>query len=101
MLLCELQVLYACHGKFAECPIAAVDECVKNRAGVNQWDSESPPKYVNNTHLSARVGSLNPDWNEEQSDALTNERFQAAVALTGAEFVQAVTYCAKVGWAPC
>ena len=36
-------------------------------AGVNQWDSESGPKYVNNTHLSARVGRLNPDWNEDQS----------------------------------
>lgn len=36
-------------------------------AGVNQWDSDAPPKYVNNTHLSARVGRLNPDWNEDAS----------------------------------
>jgi hypothetical protein len=35
--------------------------------GVNQWDSDAPPKYVNNTHLSARVGRLNPDWNEDSS----------------------------------
>jgi hypothetical protein len=34
-------------------------------AGVNQWDSDAPPKYVNNTHLSARVGRLNPDWNQD------------------------------------
>ena len=31
--------------------------------GVNQWDGDAPPKYSNNTHLSARVGSLNPSWN--------------------------------------
>lgn len=36
-------------------------------AGVNQWDGDSPPKYVNNTHLSARVGRLNPDWNQDAS----------------------------------
>ena len=35
--------------------------------GVNQWDSDAPPKYVNNTHLSARVGGLNPSWNQDQS----------------------------------
>lgn len=35
--------------------------------GVNQWDSDAPPKYVNNTHLSARVGRLNPDWNQDSS----------------------------------
>lgn len=28
--------------------------------GVNQYVSDSPPLYVNNTTLSARVGSLNP-----------------------------------------
>lgn len=39
-------------------------------AGVNQWDSDAPPKYVNNTHLSARVGRLNPDWNEDASGGL-------------------------------
>jgi len=33
--------------------------------GVNQFESDAPPKYVNNTHLSARVANLNPDWYEE------------------------------------
>lgn len=33
--------------------------------GINQWDSSDPPKYVNTTHLSARVGNLNPRWNED------------------------------------
>lgn len=36
-------------------------------SGVNQWESDAPPKYVNNSHLSARVGQLNPDWNEDSS----------------------------------
>ena len=35
--------------------------------GVNQWESDAPPRYQNHTHLSARVGNLNPKWNEESS----------------------------------
>ena len=51
-----------------DCPIVRViSKMLWGAAGVNQWDSESGPKYVNNTHLSARVGRLNPDWNEDQS----------------------------------
>ncbi|GAB4813079.1 hypothetical protein N2152v2_000125 [Parachlorella kessleri] len=67
--------------------------------GVNQWDSESGPKYVNNTHLSARVGRLNPDWNEDQSDDTLMLRFEQAVQLTGSEFLEAVQYYAK-SWLP-
>jgi hypothetical protein len=37
--------------------IEAVD-AVDN--GVGQWDISGPPRYVNNTTLSARVGQLNP-----------------------------------------
>ena len=65
-------------------------------AGVNQWDSSDPPKYVNNTHLSARVGSLNPRWNEEFSDEALHKRFLAAMQLTGGEFREAVDYTANV-----
>lgn len=67
--------------------------------GVNQWDSEGPPKYVNNTHLSARVGRLNPDWNEDASEAATMRQFQAAMELTGREFTEAVQYYAR-SWLP-
>ena len=35
--------------------------------GVNQFDTDAAPKYVNNTHLSSRVGNLNPSWNEDCS----------------------------------
>lgn len=67
--------------------------------GINQWDSDSPPKYVNNTHLSARVGNLNPAWNEDSSEEATMAGFHAAVALTGKEFMDAVRYYAT-SWLP-
>jgi len=67
--------------------------------GVNQWDGDAPPKYLNNTHLSARVGNLNPSWNEDSSDATLAAGFQAAVALTGSEFTSALNYLAK-SWLP-
>nr|BAD42335.1 GAMM1 protein-like protein [Nannochloris bacillaris] len=67
--------------------------------GVNQWDGDAPPKYLNNTHLSARVGNLNPSWNEDSSDATLAAGFQAAVALTGSEFSDALGYLAK-SWLP-
>jgi uncharacterized UPF0160 family protein len=67
--------------------------------GVNQWDGDAPPKYLNNTHLSARVGSLNPSWNEDSSDSTLAAGFQAAVTLTGSEFTEALNYLAK-SWLP-
>lgn len=67
--------------------------------GVNQWDSKDPPKYLNNTHLSARVGRLNPDWNEDSSAGTLDARFAQAVELTGEEFKESVNYYAK-SWLP-
>jgi hypothetical protein len=33
--------------------------------GISQWDaSGKPPRYLSGTHLSARVGGLNPRWNQ-------------------------------------
>jgi hypothetical protein len=33
--------------------------------GISQWDtSGTPPRYLSSTHLSARVGGLNPRWNQ-------------------------------------
>ena len=48
LLLLELQAF-----------IEAVDACDN---GVNQWASPDPPKYLNNTHLGARVSRLNPRY---------------------------------------
>lgn len=67
--------------------------------GINPWDSPDPPKYVNNTHLSARVGNLNPSWNEDSSDAALTAGFNAAIELTGAEFSDALKYLAT-SWLP-
>jgi len=68
--------------------------------GINQYDTDELPKYVNNTHLSSRVGNLNPVWNEgDLSDEELMARFEAAMAMTGTEFVDAVNYYAKA-WLP-
>jgi len=76
--------------------IEAVD-AVDN--GVNQWDSSEPPKYVNNTTLGARVGRLNPAWNQDSSDEVLYAQFLKAVALTGQEFTECVQYVFN-SWLP-
>ncbi|KAK9804694.1 hypothetical protein WJX72_000202 [[Myrmecia] bisecta] len=89
----DVQTIYlAVYKHFMEA-IDAIDN------GVNQWDSSEPPKYVNNTHLSARVGQLNPNWNEEQSNAELDRRFAKAMQLTGQEFLESVRWYSKV-WMP-
>ncbi|GAB4857663.1 hypothetical protein Ancab_015569 [Ancistrocladus abbreviatus] len=68
--------------------------------GINQYDSDLPPRYVNNTHLSARVGRLNLDWMDpDQSAERENEAFQRAMNLAGSEFFDSVRYYAK-SWLP-
>ncbi|XP_038695555.1 MYG1 protein-like [Tripterygium wilfordii] len=68
--------------------------------GINQYDTDQPPRYVNNTHLSARVGRLNLDWiDPDQSTEKENEAFTRAMALTGTEFLENVRYHAK-SWLP-
>jgi uncharacterized UPF0160 family protein len=57
--------------------------------GINQYDTDQPPKYVNNTHLSSRVGRLNPDWTDpDQSPEKENAAFQQAMMLSGSEFME-------------
>lgn len=56
--------------------------------GINEYDTDQPPKYVNNTHLSSRVGRLNLDWMDpDQSSDKENEAFQQAMMLAGGEFL--------------
>ena len=64
--------------------------------GINQWDVDVPPRYLSSTHLAARVGNLNPRWNEDSSAERTDAQFQKAVQLTGSEFLESVDYLAKV-----
>ena len=65
-------------------------------AGVNQYDSDRPARYVSNTNLSSRVASLNPPWNGDQSEEASNAQFQKAMQLTGHEFMEALEYYSKV-----
>eukprot|EP00268_Persea_americana_P047386 TRINITY_DN4935_c0_g1_i4.p1 TRINITY_DN4935_c0_g1~~TRINITY_DN4935_c0_g1_i4.p1 ORF type:complete len:375 (+),score=75.92 TRINITY_DN4935_c0_g1_i4:229-1353(+) len=68
--------------------------------GINQYDTDQPPKYVNNTHLSSRVGRFNLDWMDpDQSSEKENEAFQRAMALAGSEFLENVRFHAK-SWLP-
>lgn len=89
----DLEAVYlAVYRSFMEA-IDAIDN------GINQWDSAAPPRYTNSTHLSARVGQLNPAWNEEGGDEVLLSRFAAAAELAGAEFVESVRYHAQ-SWLP-
>lgn len=61
--------------------------------GVSQFPADLVPAYENHTDLSSRVGQLNPDWNDSESNP--DELFERAVALTGADFTQAVQKVVK------
>jgi uncharacterized UPF0160 family protein len=70
--------------------------------GVAQYEGATKARYESHTHLSARVGSLNPSWNEEapaEGPTSVDARFAAAMALTGAEFSAAVAHAGRV-WLP-
>ncbi|KAL6987808.1 hypothetical protein U1Q18_013553 [Sarracenia purpurea var. burkii] len=44
--------------------------------GINQYVIDQPPRYMNNTHLSSRVGRLNLDWiDPDQSIEKQNKAF--------------------------
>ncbi|GJD10214.1 UPF0160 protein [Galdieria sulphuraria] len=65
--------------------------------GVNAYDTDVAPKYSIHTHLSARVGSLNPAWNDSDPDEET--AFQKAMKLAGDEFIEFVKKSANI-WLP-
>ncbi|KAK6262546.1 hypothetical protein QUC31_008362 [Theobroma cacao] len=68
--------------------------------GINQYDTDQPPRYVNSTGLSFRVGRLNLDWvDPDQSSEKENEAFQHAMTLTGSEFLENIHFLAK-SWLP-
>ena len=56
--------------------------------GVSQYPENLTPKYKETTNISARVGRLNPWWNQPDTDLF--ERFMKAVQLTGDEFEERV-----------
>uniref|UniRef100_A0A7N0U5P1 Metal-dependent protein hydrolase n=1 Tax=Kalanchoe fedtschenkoi TaxID=63787 RepID=A0A7N0U5P1_KALFE len=87
------QVYRAVYKNFMEA-VDAIDN------GINQYDTDQPPGYVNNTGLSSRVGRLNQDWSDpDQSAEKENEAFQGAMTLAGKEFLESVKYHAR-SWLP-
>lgn len=56
-------------------------------------------RYKISTNLSARVGQLNPSWNEDGSKPRRNDLFREAMALTGHEFRESVRRLTK-SWFP-
>ncbi|KAI8872720.1 metal-dependent protein hydrolase [Ramicandelaber brevisporus] len=65
--------------------------------GIPQYPADLEPAYRSGTGLAARVGALNPRWNEPEHDL--DERFEKAVALTGAELASNIDYLSKA-WMP-
>lgn len=57
------------------------------------------PRYRFCTHLGARVGRLNPGWQEKSSPAIENERFQEAMALAAKELTDVICGYSE-GWLP-
>jgi uncharacterized UPF0160 family protein len=58
--------------------------------GVQVFSGEGSLNYQVSTTLSARVGYLNPGWNEDQSTDAMNAAFQQAMHLTITEFTDSV-----------
>ncbi|KAG7565020.1 Metal-dependent protein hydrolase [Arabidopsis suecica] len=68
--------------------------------GIHQYDTDQPPRYVNNTSLGHRIGRLNLDWIEsDQSSEKEDEAFHRAMELAGSEFLECVHFHAK-SWLP-
>ncbi|WRT67863.1 uncharacterized protein IL334_004837 [Kwoniella shivajii] len=61
--------------------------------------SSSPVAYAQRTDLSSRVKRLNPNWNEEATDAIYDEKFTHASKITGEEFLSQLDYFA-FAWLP-
>ncbi|CAH0596476.1 unnamed protein product [Chrysodeixis includens] len=56
------------------------------------------PRYKIRTHLSNRVGRLNPEWNSNQEINM-DEVFKKAIGLVSSEFLYSVNYFTSV-WLP-
>ncbi|GAA5893772.1 hypothetical protein JCM6882_003091 [Rhodosporidiobolus microsporus] len=76
--------------------IEAVDA---NDNGIAQYITTEPARYRSRTDLPARVGALNPRWNEPSNDEILYERFLKASKLAGGEFEDRLDYLWKA-WLP-
>lgn len=50
---------------------------------------DGQPRYRINTHLSARIHRINPEWNSPELES-TDELFYKAMELAGSEFIDKV-----------
>ncbi|KAI0520538.1 hypothetical protein KFK09_008014 [Dendrobium nobile] len=88
-----LRLYLAIYKSFVEA-IDAIDN------GISRYDTDQPPRYLNDTHLSARIGRLNLDWMDpDQSSEKENTAFERAMMLAGNEFLERVRYHAN-SWLP-
>lgn len=67
--------------------------------GVSQYPSDLKPKYKSRTDLSARVGYMNPSWNEKSDNAELDAGFEKASAMAGGEFFERLNYAFN-SWLP-
>ncbi|KAI0304859.1 GAMM1 protein [Russula brevipes] len=67
--------------------------------GISQYPDDIQPKYRNRTDLSARVGWLNPAWNEPVDSQTVDTQFLKASQLAGEEFLGRLNYYSQ-SWLP-
>jgi uncharacterized UPF0160 family protein len=60
--------------------------------------ADGPLRYHISSTLSARVGCLNPQWNEAQTPEILNERFKEAMLLTSFEFISQTKFLYEAWW---
>ena len=83
-----LETYYKVYENFIE-EVDAIDNGISTHDGL--------PRYKLTTNLSARVGNLNPAWNEEKEVDVMN-RFNQAMELVKTEFLDKVNYFSKCWW---
>ncbi|KAF2299367.1 hypothetical protein GH714_031735 [Hevea brasiliensis] len=67
--------------------------------GISQYYSNQPPRYVNNTSLSSRVGIKSGWIDSNQSSEREDEAFEHAMELASHEFLESINFHAN-SWLP-
>ncbi|KAI0094917.1 GAMM1 protein [Irpex rosettiformis] len=67
--------------------------------GISQYPTDVQPRYRLRTDVSARVGFLNPAWNESVDSQTVDSQFLKASRLVGGEFTDRLEYYANA-WLP-
>ncbi|KAJ3485568.1 hypothetical protein NLI96_g4883 [Meripilus lineatus] len=70
-----------------------------NDNGVSQYPTDIRPLYRSRTDISARVGHLNPAWNQPFDSQTVDAQFLKGSALVGEEFLGRLDYYANA-WLP-